>query len=127
MLIVVAIIAVLLAILIPAISNKIEKSKQTADNANIRILYEQCMEQYLITGERTCAQSSWKVKGKYDGTFKLNNVSPNPTWPISGFSKADTYIWINISAAGVVSWGANRFALGADGKAGNVSTTFIPK
>ena len=51
MLIVVAIIAVLVAIAIPVLSNNLHKAKVAADWANVRALYANLQANYMMTGE----------------------------------------------------------------------------
>ena len=51
MLIVVAIIAVLVAIAIPVLSNNLHKARVAADWANIRALYANLQADYMMTGE----------------------------------------------------------------------------
>ena len=51
MLIVVAIIAVLVAIAIPVLSNNLHKAKVAADWANVRAFYASLQADYLMTGE----------------------------------------------------------------------------
>lgn len=51
MLIVVAIIAVLVAIAIPVLSNNLHKAGVAADWANVRALYADLQADYLMTGE----------------------------------------------------------------------------
>lgn len=51
MLIVVAIIAVLVAIAIPVLSNNLHKAKVAADWANVRAYYADLQAEYLTTGE----------------------------------------------------------------------------
>lgn len=51
MLIVVAIIAVLVAIAIPVLSNNLHKAKVAADWANVRALYANLQTNYMMTGE----------------------------------------------------------------------------
>lgn len=51
MLIVVAIIAVLVAIAIPVLSNNLHKARVAADWANVRALYANLQADYMITGE----------------------------------------------------------------------------
>lgn len=51
MLIVVAIIAVLVAIAIPVLSNNLHKARVAADWANVRALYANLQADYLMTGE----------------------------------------------------------------------------
>ncbi len=50
MLIVVAIIAILIAIAIPAFNNSLEKAREAADIANIRNAYSEAMVKYLSEG-----------------------------------------------------------------------------
>lgn len=51
MLTVVAIIAILVAIMIPVMSNSLHKAKVAADEANCRAYYAAMQEEYLLTGE----------------------------------------------------------------------------
>lgn len=51
MLIVVAIIAILIAIAIPTFSGALDKSKRSADEANIRAAYAEAMVEYMSEGE----------------------------------------------------------------------------
>lgn len=57
MLIVVAIIAVLVAIMIPTFTSALERSREAADIANIRSTYAEAMVKYL-NGEETNATES---------------------------------------------------------------------
>lgn len=52
MLIVVAIIAVLVAIAIPVLSNNLHKARVAADWANVRAFYASLQANYLTTGEK---------------------------------------------------------------------------
>ena len=56
MLIVVAIIGVLVAIAIPTVSNSLTKSKQAADQANVRSAYAEASTKFLL-GEGGSAQA----------------------------------------------------------------------
>ena len=68
MLIVVAIIAILIAIAIPAFTTQLEKARETADIANIRSAYAEAMTKYLsgdadpsaTTAEMTQTGEGWK-------------------------------------------------------------------
>ena len=51
MLIVVAVIAVLVAIAIPVLSNNLHKARVAADWANVRALYANLQADYMMTGE----------------------------------------------------------------------------
>lgn len=51
MLIVVAVIAILVAIMIPTFSNSLHKAKVAADEANLRDYYAVLQADYLLTGE----------------------------------------------------------------------------
>ena len=51
MLIVVAIIAVIVAIAIPTMSNSLHKAKTAADMANVRAYYAKLQADYMLTGE----------------------------------------------------------------------------
>ena len=69
MLIVVAIIAVLVAIAIPVLSNNMHKAKVAADWANIRALYANLQGDYLMTGEPI---EEYKDASMYDYRTVLN-------------------------------------------------------
>ena len=72
LLIVVAIIAVLVAIAIPIFTTQLERSRETADIANVRSAYADAVSEYLTTGDEvtvtvdaTQTQADWKyVEGK---------------------------------------------------------------
>lgn len=51
MLIVIAIIAVLVAIMIPTMTSQLENARESADAANIRSIYAEAMVKYITTGE----------------------------------------------------------------------------
>ena len=66
MLIVVAIIAILIAILIPTFNAQLEKSREAADAANIRAAYAEVMVDYLDDGTQD-ATATVNLQQEEDG------------------------------------------------------------
>ena len=91
MLIVVAIIAILIAIMIPVFNAQLEKSREAADAANIRSAYAQVMVGYLegdtdATSTVTLTQQTdgWEKDSTYADTFtklvgEKGSVTGSPT------------------------------------------------
>ena len=69
MLIVVAIIAVLVAIAIPVLSNNLHKAKVAADWANVRAYYARLQGDYLQTGEYEKQIGQWTYPKYLDGMY----------------------------------------------------------
>ena len=67
MLIVVAIIAVLVAIAIPTMTNQLEKSREATDAANIRALYAEAMVEYLNSDTGAAVTREYTVTQKTAG------------------------------------------------------------
>lgn len=67
MLIVVAIIAILIAIAIPAFTSALERARQTTDIANIRAAYAEAMVSYLA--ENTTVSVTSEEMLQHDGDF----------------------------------------------------------
>lgn len=71
MLIVVAIIAVLVAIAIPVLSNNLHKARVAADWANVRAFYASLQADYLMTGEHI--QEYYGADGHYRAKMHFYN------------------------------------------------------
>ena len=71
MLIVVAIIAVLVAIAIPVLSNNLHKARVAADWANVRAFYASLQADYLMTGEHV--QEYNNTDGQYRDEMHFYN------------------------------------------------------
>ena len=101
MLIVVAIIAILVAIMIPVMSNSLHKAKVAADEANLRDYYAVLQADYLLTGEydkEHVGDDIWKwsrVITYPDGkTVELQAGQFSVIWPNSKDHVKDGYqIW----------------------------------
>ncbi len=75
MLIVVAIIAILIAILIPTFNAQLEKSREAADAANIRAAYAEVMVDYLDDGTQD-ATATVNLQQEEDG-WKNTDLETN--------------------------------------------------
>ncbi len=75
MLIVVAIIAILIAILIPTFNAQLEKSREAADAANIRAAYAEVMVDYLDDGTKD-ATATVNLQQEEDG-WKNTDLETN--------------------------------------------------
>ena len=73
MLIVVAIIAVLVAIAIPVLSNNLHKAKVAADWANLRSYYAVLQADYIQTGEYQDEIGGWKYPLYLDAHDKTSS------------------------------------------------------
>ena len=93
MLIVVAIIAVLVAIMIPTVTNQLEKARQTADLANIRAAYAEAMVNSLTSADGEGAADEFKLT-KTDGDF-AKITSGVPDYLQGGASSG----WTDVAAA----------------------------
>lgn len=103
MLIVVAIIAILIAIAIPTFSSQLDKSRQAADIANIRVAYTEASLKALENADGTGEFTS--VAMTHTGTFdKVENAKIGGE-DISGkkVTKGNT-ITVKIAANGTVSF-----------------------
>ena len=67
MLIVVAIIAVLVGIAIPTMSNQLEKAREATDAANIRALYAEAMVEYLNSDVSAQVTKTYTITQKTAG------------------------------------------------------------
>ena len=67
MLIVVAIIAILVAIAIPTMTNQLEKSREATDAANIRAFYAEAMVEYLNSDTSTPVSKEYELTQKEAG------------------------------------------------------------
>lgn len=76
MLIVVAIIAILVAIAIPTMSNQLEKAREATDAANIRADYAEIMVEYLNSDTGAVNSKTYTLTQKTDG------------WQTDGIEKA---------------------------------------
>ena len=101
LLIVVAIIAVLVAVAIPVFTSQLEKSKVSADAANIRACYAEAMANSLIAdGASTTATTKFKAQTAGD-KFATYNVE----LPLGATSTAMTVgSMYTVTYAGSGSW-----------------------
>ena len=67
MLIVVAIIAVLVGIAIPTMSNQLEKAREATDAANIRALYAEAMVEYMNSDTGAAVNREYTITQKTEG------------------------------------------------------------
>ena len=88
MLIVVAIIAILIAIMIPVFNAQLEKSREAADAANIRSAYAEVMVKYLDGGNLAAAsenvsltqeEADWQNTQLSTNLAKLGTVTGTPS------------------------------------------------
>ena len=93
MLIVVAIIAILVAIMIPTFTNALTKAKISADEANLRAYYAECLSEHLLNDEPlptkgadfkndevTVDGVTYKLQA---GTYDIVNDTDNDTFHIT--------------------------------------------
>ena len=97
MLAVIAIIAVLVAIIVPAIGNSTEKAKASADAANLRTVLSQ-LNIHVVNGEKTvdeiindCANPTSKM----DPDAKLTVVFETPGFIDAFYAKGTVYYSLN--------------------------------
>ena len=95
MLIVVAIIAILVAISIPAFTNQLEKSREAADLANVRSAYAEVMV-------AACLEDQEGVKKTVQLQQKVDDWQTAGTIDIGGITQADTKNWIGNPVGGGV-------------------------
>ena len=76
LLIVVAIIAILVAIAIPAFSGSLNKAKVAADEANLRAAYAEVMAQYL-TEQVSCEKTTQAMQ--YTGSVTVQTTNGTST------------------------------------------------
>ena len=104
MLIVVAIIAILIAIMIPTFNAQLEKAREAADAANIRATYAEAMVQYLdadtpaevekqVTLQQ--AKADWQNTDIPTSLAKLGTVTGTPA--------AKGNCTVNVSADGIAT------------------------
>ena len=104
LLIVVAIIAVLVAIAIPVLTNSLEKSRQAADAANIRAAYAQAAADMLVN-DKSGGIATTTTKMKASGSF--NKITEGDTLAGIGFSSlanahiADKYVTVYVTTGSV--------------------------
>ena len=106
MLIVVAIIAVLVAIAIPTMSDSLEKSKEAADMANIRSVYAEIVANYLTDNtadSQSVTLTSNTTDWKSDANAVIAGVSAKSL--IGNDSSKNTSITVSVDASGVVKIG----------------------
>ena len=111
MLIVVAIIAVLVAIMIPTFSGILERSRETADIANIRSAYAEAIVSYLndgkavtVTVDATQTENGWKYVDNYIGTDVTVNGTTSETGKIMiNTTDTTTQFVIAVAADGTVT------------------------
>ena len=100
LLIVVAIIAILVAILIPILNNQLERSRQSADAANLRSAYSEAiadaMENAVVATDTTVETRSYQVELRH-----LRNYSyvTDDDVPFTGLAKLNDYkgkrtVWV---------------------------------
>ena len=108
MLIVVAIIAILVAIMIPTLTTQLERARETADLANIRSAYAEATVDALTNGAGTGTSKPVTITQTGAG-FKYVTDIPSylqtATWTsvVEGLKKDDTVI-VSIDAEGAVSY-----------------------
>ncbi len=99
MLIVVAIIAILIAIMIPTFTALLEKAREAADLANIRAAYAEAMVEYLDTGAAVSVESEKMTQS--------NSTWDNITWPeylgTAVAPEKGKTVTVNVAADGTVS------------------------
>ncbi len=113
MLIVVAIIAVLVAIAIPTMTNQLEKSREATDAANLRAAYAECSVAMVndTTGAKGFSKAINPVQTEAGfktldadasiGNFKLSSVTS---------IKKGTPIYVNYAADGTCNIGSSKTA-----------------
>lgn len=67
MLIVVAIIAILVGIAIPTMTNQLEKAREATDAANIRALYAEAMVEYMNSDDGAAVEKKYTLTQKEAG------------------------------------------------------------
>lgn len=95
MLIVVAIIAILVTISIPAFTNQLEKSREAADLANVRSAYAEVMV-------AACLEDQEGVEKTVQLQQKVDDWQTAGTIDIGGITQADTKNWIGNPVGGGV-------------------------
>jgi len=76
MLIVVAIIAILIAIAVPAFSSQLKKARQSSDIANVRSAYAEAMATALADQKTASAAAAGKMQADYDGKTLVSSMTP---------------------------------------------------
>ena len=107
MLIVVAIIAILVAIMIPTFNAQLEKSREAADAANIRAAYAQVLVEYLDDS----AEHSEKVSLQQTGAgwanttleTNLKNLVEDPATQYTGAPEKGGNCTVSVNADGAVT------------------------
>ena len=122
MLIVVAIIAILVAIAIPTMTNALEQSRESADAANIRAAYAEVMTAELTEGaaqfqEDSHLNAAWTMKASASGTATVS-TSIIATVPLTQ-QKAD---WQNKKITNIA--GTSTASLSGVKSNGAVTITF---
>lgn len=108
MLIVVAIIAILVAIMIPTLTTQLERARETADLANIRSAYAEATVDALTNGAGTGTSKTVTITQTGAG-FKYVTDIPSylktATWTsvVETLKKGDT-VTVSIDAEGAVSY-----------------------
>lgn len=97
MLIVVAIIAILVAVSIPLVSNALDKAKRATDAANVRAAMAEAAIEYLATDGNEVAATIYDADaGKLDSATT------------TGYGQTQTtngqVVWVKVDADGQVSW-----------------------
>ena len=115
MLIVVAIIAILIAIMIPVFNAQLEKSREAADAANIRSAYAEVMVSYLDNQKAdseevnlTQTTAGWDTEGMEDTLKNLVKVEPTTaggtaTYNYEGSPQPGGTCTVSVDATGAVS------------------------
>ena len=114
MLIVVAIIAVLVAIAIPTMSNQLEKAREATDAANLRAAYAECAAEMI--SDTTNAKGYYKKVNPVQTTEGFAHLGEDVT--IGGvnlettvtFIKKGTPIYVNYAADGTCAIAATATA-----------------
>ena len=109
LLIVVAIIAVLVAIAIPIFTSQLEKSRETADIANVRSAYADAVAEYLTTGEAvtvtvasTQTQDTWQYVDGVIGTEITVGSDTSEEYTVPCHTNGDVFT-ITVEADGTVT------------------------
>ena len=95
MLIVVAIIAVLVAIAIPAFSGALTKAKEAADVANIRAAYAQAETDLLINETDTVDDpvETYDVTLNYEDNYEFADATGVLTYTPEKLNEGEPYTW----------------------------------
>jgi len=103
MLIVVAIIAVLVAIAIPTFTSSLEKSKESADAANLRAAYASCTV-YTLEHSTACFAEVALTQGDTSFTkMDKSQIGTQVLSTISAWDKTSKILYVKVDADGTMS------------------------